>query len=443
MFLKFIYTGVYQVSNNREINQGVSRLAEEYHLTTLKSLCQLAVQHTNSNQLTALAVAMRPDLEFGHKKPRLMKGKANSQLFPKKHFTVVECFWNVEGLPDVDQVFSSDLLNFRIDGGFRAGLADHPATKPSTLLTPQYFLYLACSHLEKTGTVVYHVDSFVDGTDYSRMDRTGEEALILFGRELYDLKAPMVFKFDIMIRETVVIYLGNRMTMDTTMESGRDSNMPKNQPKRSFDVAFLTGVSEAHQDHQISTDEEEEEDLRSVDKKSVEEKSVKLQSTAGSPKSAFKKVSKVSNNMTEETSGSSSSNLPVDLSLMTNVPPYYHPFSFPAIATTLSLQLLQQNNAAKGLAMSFNNSIPASLASAPSQNVCAKCNLSFRMTSDLVYHMRSQHRRDASTDPVRQKRQEKLRCPVCGENFRERHHLTRHMTSHEDRELEAKEIHNV
>ena len=82
--------------------------------------------------------------------------------------------------------------------------------------------------------------------------------------------------------------------------------------------------------------------------------------------------------------------------------------------------------------------LAASLASAPSQNVCAKCNLSFRMTSDLVYHMRSQHRRDANTDPVRQKRQEKLRCPVCGENFRERHHLTRHMTSHEDRELEAK-----
>lgn len=72
---------------------------------------------------------------------------------------------------------------------------------------------------------------------------------------------------------------------------------------------------------------------------------------------------------------------------------------------------------------------------APSQNVCAKCNLSFRMTSDLVYHMRSQHRRES--DPVRQKRQEKLRCPVCGENFRERHHLTRHMTSHDDRELEV------
>ena len=82
--------------------------------------------------------------------------------------------------------------------------------------------------------------------------------------------------------------------------------------------------------------------------------------------------------------------------------------------------------------------VPAALVSlsSPSQNVCAKCNLSFRMTSDLVYHMRSQHRRES--DPVRQKRQEKLRCPVCGESFRERHHLTRHMTSHEDREVEAK-----
>nr|CAG4637574.1 EOG090X0POW [Ceriodaphnia reticulata] len=194
------------------------------------------------------------------------------------------------------------------------------------------------------------------------------------------------------------------MTMDT--ESGRESNnsISKNQttpPKRSFDVAFLTGVSETHEDHHdlqiCSTDEEEEEDLRSAAKKSVDEKTINhklLHQSAGSPKSAFKKVSKVNNNnnnSTAETSGGT-------------------------IATTLSL------------------------ASAPSQNVCAKCNLSFRMTSDLVYHMRSQHRRDASTDPVRQKRQEKLRCPVCGENFRERHHLTRHMTSHEDRELEAKII---
>lgn len=78
--------------------------------------------------------------------------------------------------------------------------------------------------------------------------------------------------------------------------------------------------------------------------------------------------------------------------------------------------------------------LPPSLAalSLPSQNVCAKCNLSFRMTSDLVYHMRSHHKQEAA-DPLRRKREEKLKCPVCSESFRERHHLTRHMTAHQDK----------
>jgi len=62
------------------------------------------------------------------------------------------------------------------------------------------------------------------------------------------------------------------------------------------------------------------------------------------------------------------------------------------------------------------------------QNWCAKCNTSFRMTSDLVYHMRSHHKREF--DPVKRRKDDKLRCDVCGESFRERHHLTRHMTSH-------------
>lgn len=62
------------------------------------------------------------------------------------------------------------------------------------------------------------------------------------------------------------------------------------------------------------------------------------------------------------------------------------------------------------------------------QNWCAKCNTSFRMTSDLVYHMRSHHKRDF--DPVKKRKDDKLKCEVCGESFRERHHLTRHMTSH-------------
>ncbi|XP_054263022.1 uncharacterized protein LOC128986600 isoform X2 [Macrosteles quadrilineatus] len=72
----------------------------------------------------------------------------------------------------------------------------------------------------------------------------------------------------------------------------------------------------------------------------------------------------------------------------------------------------------------------------PAQNVCAKCKISFRMTSDLVYHMRSHHKGEhVAVDAVRRRReQDKLRCPVCNETFRERHHLTRHMTAHQDKE---------
>ncbi|XP_075233961.1 uncharacterized protein LOC142331763 [Lycorma delicatula] len=82
--------------------------------------------------------------------------------------------------------------------------------------------------------------------------------------------------------------------------------------------------------------------------------------------------------------------------------------------------------------------LPPSLAALtlPAQNVCAKCNVSFRMTSDLVYHMRSHHKSESTTtDAARRRReQEKLKCPVCNESFRERHHLTRHMTAHQDKE---------
>ena len=71
----------------------------------------------------------------------------------------------------------------------------------------------------------------------------------------------------------------------------------------------------------------------------------------------------------------------------------------------------------------------------PAQNVCAKCNISFRMTSDLVYHMRSHHKAEGATEAYRRRREaDKLRCPVCAETFRERHHLTRHMTAHQDKE---------
>lgn len=65
------------------------------------------------------------------------------------------------------------------------------------------------------------------------------------------------------------------------------------------------------------------------------------------------------------------------------------------------------------------------------QNWCAKCNLSFRMTSDLVFHMRSHHKKEFAAEAQgRKRREEKLTCPICHEYFRERHHLSRHMTSH-------------
>lgn len=88
--------------------------------------------------------------------------------------------------------------------------------------------------------------------------------------------------------------------------------------------------------------------------------------------------------------------------------------------------------------------LPPSFAalSLPAQNVCAKCNISFRMTSDLVYHMRSHHKNDVANDLTKRRREEKLKCPVCAESFRERHHLTRHMTAHQDKEGDVIEPEN-
>lgn len=92
-----------------------------------------------------------------------------------------------------------------------------------------------------------------------------------------------------------------------------------------------------------------------------------------------------------------------------------------------------RNPAAAILSTLLPTTLGAAL-SLPAQNVCAKCNISFRMTSDLVFHMRSHHKNENTQDPNRRKREEKLKCPVCSESFRERHHLTRHMTAHQDKE---------
>lgn len=106
-----------------------------------------------------------------------------------------------------------------------------------------------------------------------------------------------------------------------------------------------------------------------------------------------------------------------------------HPF-----ASQPELPGIVRNPAAAAL---FTTLIPPTIAttfSLTAQNVCAKCNISFRMTSDLVYHMRSHHKSEYVTENQRRKREDKLKCPVCNESFRERHHLTRHMTAHQDKE---------
>ena len=116
---------------------------------------------------------------------------------------------------------------------------------------------------------------------------------------------------------------------------------------------------------------------------------------------------------------------------LTAGPQFIHSFGSVASGPPMipEIEGIVRGPAAAALLSTF---LPTTL-SLPAQNVCAKCNISFRMTSDLVYHMRSHHKNDYNHDPNRRKREEKLKCPVCSESFRERHHLTRHMTAHQDK----------
>ncbi|XP_034271396.1 zinc finger protein 488 [Pantherophis guttatus] len=114
-----------------------------------------------------------------------------------------------------------------------------------------------------------------------------------------------------------------------------------------------------------------------------------------------------------------------------------NPFAFSSAPWPKEADEQMQANPASGCSLSSSASwalLPPSFAplSVAAQNWCAKCSLSFHMTSDLVLHMRSHHKKvEVSTDSQRKRRrEEKLSCPVCQEYFRERHHLSRHMTSH-------------
>ncbi|CAF4749001.1 unnamed protein product [Rotaria sp. Silwood1] len=91
------------------------------------------------------------------------------------------------------------------------------------------------------------------------------------------------------------------------------------------------------------------------------------------------------------------------------------------------------------------SSSTAALANA--SNWCAKCSIQFRLTSELVHHIRvhhatrrNYHHHQISTETTTTTTTRKtftnstssmnLTCHICYETFRERHHLTRHMTSH-------------
>ena len=127
--------------------------------------------------------------------------------------------------------------------------------------------------------------------------------------------------------------------MDMTVETKSQS-----APKRSFDVAFLTG-----------TVEKKEAAAKKVDVVDVVDVSLSDGGGGGS-KSAFKKVGKTppAGSTSSGGGGSGGGGGGGGSSATLSDVAMGYPMSLPAIATTLSLQLLQQNSA-KGLAMSLFN----------------------------------------------------------------------------------------
>ncbi|XP_060046928.1 zinc finger protein 488 [Erinaceus europaeus] len=117
-----------------------------------------------------------------------------------------------------------------------------------------------------------------------------------------------------------------------------------------------------------------------------------------------------------------------------NVPLYTNPFLG---APTLWLKNITTQTPTPSLSTSTTASwalLPPTFTSLSlsTQNWCAKCNLSFRLTTDLVLHMRSHHKKEQVRPNLysTKLRGEALSCPMCHEYFQERHHLSRHMTSH-------------
>ena len=140
----------------------------------------------------------------------------------------------------------------------------------------------------------------------------------------------------------------------------------------------------------------------------------------------------------------------------------------------------QATNASKPASHCNSNELNQMINTQTLQNWCAKCNTHFRLTTDLVFHMRTYHRTNRKDDnltavlapesaaaagshPVENNEKEAtpaalgatlchkltdlkseasknsseqhqkskyLKCEICHEVFKEKHHLSRHMTSH-------------
>lgn len=68
-FLRFIYKGVFRPKAGTSIEELLS-LADKYQVQTLKTLCESAMEDVDANQLTAFAMAVKPNFELCTKKPQ-------------------------------------------------------------------------------------------------------------------------------------------------------------------------------------------------------------------------------------------------------------------------------------------------------------------------------------------------------------------------------------
>ena len=231
------------------------------------------------------------------------------------------------------------------------------------------------------------------------------------------------------------------LTITPVTSATTTSTTEKKTKKRSFDVAFLTGEVVKSEDSNPALNNEDDDEH-----KKMKQEVLPSLSPSGFG-SAFTKVTKSPTKSTAELS-------PRELSYPLTHPNLYHSFLksslyssyFPPHLMTAFIPEKKPTAKLPILPTTLLNEqypppqtpptlLPSSYApmTVPNQNMCASCNLSFRMTSDLVYHMRTHHRTENNT---RHRRDEKLRCPICSETFRERHHLTRHTVAHNEKDGE-------